>query len=180
MAASASSNVQGRLSRIDDIEVGFDDTFQDRFARTVYVIRTVGVIFILLGLSGALGRGPLAHATGRSPDGTFSMEYDRLLHARTPAIITVDCANCITTAGDTWRLTLRGDIVKGSRFDNIVPQPIAMASSNDSLTLTFAKIPGAAAARVSFTQEPMSYGPMRGDVQVNAGERLPWSQFTFP
>src|SRR5437763_10087082 len=74
----------------DEIEVGYDSAFSDKWWK-FNVACWYGLTFILLAaLAGAFGRSPAAKAERMSADTAIRVQFDRLLRFRTQAEMTVD------------------------------------------------------------------------------------------
>ena len=70
-----------------ELDVGTDLRFEQGWWRTERVIWFLLGMLVLAGLSGALGRGPLASNRGSSAGGSIQYQYDRVQRAGTPTTV---------------------------------------------------------------------------------------------
>src|SRR5215218_6611781 len=80
----------GELSRVGEVEVGFEQDFERKYYRVQRSIWVLLVLFLLAGIAGLFGRGPLSTTTRRSADGTVRLTYERLARFRTPTAMMVE------------------------------------------------------------------------------------------
>ena len=68
----------------DELEVGYDEMFERRWKVAQDVGLVVMVLFLLVCLSGLLGRGPFSHRTASAPDGSLRVDYEPMAREGTP------------------------------------------------------------------------------------------------
>ena len=76
------------LKRVGAIDVEQDLHFQHEEWRFQKIGRIALAAIVLLGLVGAFGQGPLAHARQTSASGDLTVEYDRIARHRSNSDIT--------------------------------------------------------------------------------------------
>jgi hypothetical protein len=117
-----------------------------RFQRRSWIVERLGwmllVVLLLVGLSGALGIGPLSWQTASS--GSLTVEYERFQRITRLARFTFSTSG---QTGPELRLHLSGAFQKNFEVSNIQPQPTRSASGPDGIDLTFASS-GANAGRI--------------------------------
>lgn len=77
------------VPKVDGIAVGYDEWFEDRwntFSRWTWVGL---LIFVLAGLTGVLGKGPLAKTTAGTADDPMYVQYDRYARFQTPSTLRI-------------------------------------------------------------------------------------------
>src|SRR3569833_3388571 len=83
-------NDSQRLDAIDDeLEVGFDQTFERKWRRLELASHAIMALFVLAALLGLFGRGPLSHRTQMSANGRLSLDYEPLVRWGTSTQVTV-------------------------------------------------------------------------------------------
>jgi hypothetical protein len=172
-----SDRAVGTLSRVAEVEVGFDEPFLDSWHRIVWTFRVAGLALLLVAAVGLLGRGPLSRGTARLADGSLVVRYDRVLRLGAPAQATIEAR---PRDGGAWRLRLGGDLTTRVRAQDFAPQPTAMAADGQDLVLTFEPTTGQPQASVVFVQQPMGAGLIRGRIDVEGQGRLDIRQIVVP
>ena len=129
--------VEDSVPKVDnEIAVGEDLKFQRRwwiFERSAWVV--FGLI-ILLDVLGLFGRGYLANAERRTPDGAVDLKYERVERASTPSIMTFKFGPEAVRDGQI-RLFVSEDVVKTLGAQRVSPQPEKSIVGNGGITYTF-------------------------------------------
>ncbi len=129
--------VEDSVPKVDDtIAVGEDLEFQRhwwRFERTAWVI--FGFI-ILCDVAGLFGRGYLANAERKTPDGSMDLKYERIERASTPSIMTFRFGPEAVRGGQI-HLFVSQDVVKTLGAQRVSPQPAQSVIGNGGITYTF-------------------------------------------
>jgi hypothetical protein len=95
-----------------------------------------GAAILMAGLRGLLGRGPLArHKVNSGPSG-FQIQYERIARNKTPAAVEVHLPPS-GSADQPIRLRIQGDLVKGGRLRQIMPQPVRSDVLPDGMVVEF-------------------------------------------
>jgi len=168
----------GILSRVGEVEVGFDLDFERRYHRLQRIIWVLIAAALLAGLAGVFGRGPLATTMRRSPDGTLRLTYERLARFRTPSAMSIEASGSSLASGEL-RVRIPRQLLERLRVQRVVPEPTRVEAAAEEATFVFAIEPGAARARATFLQEPGAIGTASGTVVANQTP-LPISVFVFP
>lgn len=95
-----------------DLEIRQDQRFQQREWRLERIGWTLIALFVLAGLLGLLGPGPLSWATARSDGGLVEVEYQRFTHWVADDTVEIRVAPDAVGAG-AFEVTLTGDWVEG-------------------------------------------------------------------
>jgi len=137
----------------------------------------IGAATLIAGLSGLLGRGPLARHTVNSGPRGIQVQYERIARNKTPAAVQVQLAPS-GSADRPIRLRIEGDLVKGGRLRQIMPQPVRSDLLPDGMVVEFpAALSGGV---VSFVQEPSAPGRFRNKITLEGGSAVQFVQFVLP
>jgi hypothetical protein len=129
--------VMDSVAQVDrEVAVGEDLDFQRRWWRFERAIWLLFVVILALDLAGAFGRGPLAHAELRTPDGELRVEYERIERNGTPSMMTITLGPH-SSANGTATLSLSDSVVSGLGTQRVIPQPATTVVGHDGLTYTF-------------------------------------------
>ena len=134
----------------------------------------VGIVAALAGVFG--GGGPLSQAQATS--GALEASYPRFARRQSPARIEVELPTT-AVAGDTFELVIEGDHVRDFDFEQIVPEPSAMAAAEHRLRYTFDVAPGERQV-VSFKGRPQTIGTLSGTATVAGQPPLRIDSFVYP
>ncbi len=140
-----------------------------RFQRRSWIVERLGwsllVLIALIGLSGALGIGPLSWQKASS--GSLSVEYERFQRITRLARFTFDASG---QNGPELRLHLSGAFQKDFEVSNIQPQPTRSATGPDGIDLTFAT-DASNAGRIVIWAHSRRYGV--SDITARLGDEAP-------
>lgn len=135
------------------------------------------VLFIVAGLIGLLGTGPLSWAERDSADGVVTVAFDRLTHHEADDSMTLVFEPGAVSDGSVT-VELTGTWPGGVDIQSISPEPAEQRAVADGLVLEFAVADvDRVEATVGFRAQ--EYGPLRGEVAV-AGRSVSFSQFVLP
>jgi hypothetical protein len=133
----ASKPVEDSIARVNnEVAVGEDLEFQRKWWRFENVAWIVFSFIIVLDLSGAFGRGPLAKAERHSANGMFDLHYERIERTESPSILTVNFGPSAIHDGKI-RMFVSESVVKSLGAQRIVPEPLATTIGDAGLTYTF-------------------------------------------
>jgi hypothetical protein len=144
----------------DEMAVGEDLPFQQRwwsFQRKVMIVFAVAIALDLLGV---FGRGPLAHGHATLSQGAADVKYDRVERAGTPSILTIELRQGAVRDGkvDLW---VDGALTKDLGTQRVIPQPTTSSIDEDGIRYVFPveKPPG----KIQFALQPAHPGvyPLR-------------------
>jgi hypothetical protein len=175
----AGVNADRELSRVGDIEVGYDLTFERRWYRVQQGCRYGAAILLVLGVAGLFGRGPLSRTTSESDDRRVALRYERLARARTPAPMELMVRGPAAASGKL-RVRIHGAVTERTRLQQFMPEPVAIAASGNDLILEFETQPSSSSTRITFLQEPLGAGRVDGEVRVDQAGSARLSQLVLP
>ena len=160
----------------DELEVGFDETFEIGWARLEAWGRVGMSVLVVAGLAGALGGGPLDHArTGGA--GVGAVDYEPIARWSTGTMVTLHLPPAVEDT--TMVVTLSSDFVEPFGLQEISPQPVSERSEKGNLQLTMAVRGGGVDNLVRIRGKPAQIGSVPLWVQMEAA-RLKFSMFVLP
>jgi hypothetical protein len=166
-------------TRVGDLEIDQDLRFQKRewaFERVSWVVMA---LFVLAGLLGLLGRGPMSHQTAVSGDGLVTVEYDRFLNHRAATQMTVSVPGNVTVGG-TFRLVINQKYLQGVQIVQITPTPDTTEAGEGRQVFVFrAADPGRGTA-VVFHLEPEGPTTLNCEISVPGGPPAAFAQVVYP
>ena len=169
MPASA-DRVRDSVAKVDhEVAVGEDLGFQRKWWRFERAVWIVFVILIGLDVLGVFGRGPVAHAEIKSPDGSLDVRYERIERTGTPSILAVECGPA-TVHGGKVGLFVSDSVVGGLGAQRIVPQPAETRLGGGGLTYLFPVERPPAVVR--FALQPSAAGVYPFEVRIPGGPAL--------
>jgi hypothetical protein len=131
------SPVEDSVAKVNnEVAVGSDLAFQRRWWRFERAVWVLFVIIVLLDISGLFGRGPIAKATLRAPDGSFVVKYEHIERFRTPSILSVLASPSAIHDGK-FQIWLCQRYVDPLGNQRIIPQPIESVPENGGILYTF-------------------------------------------
>jgi hypothetical protein len=171
MANSSVSKVR------DDIEVGSDMNFEEKWWKAEAAIAVISALFVIAGLFGFFGQGPMAKT--RSEQAGITLEWERYTRFRTPTEIVVHLPNEVLRTGHA-RIWINGPFLDTARLDNVIPKPDHTEIKDDGVLFDFATDPNSKTAHVVFVQEPTKIGTIRGQISVEPNHVWNISSFVYP
>jgi hypothetical protein len=139
----------------DEIAVGFDLDFQEKWWRFERILWMLFAGLVLAGLAGAFGRGFLSKATVEAPDGSIKVEYERIARYSAPSILTVQFGPATVREGQV-QLWLGDAVVRSMGAQRVVPQPVSSSLTEGGLIAKFPAL--SAPSSVEFALEPAKPG----------------------
>jgi hypothetical protein len=131
------SPVEDSVAKVNnEVAVGSDLAFQRKWWRFERVIWVLFILIVLLDISGVFGRGPVADATLKAPDGSFTVKYEKIERFRTPSILSVVASPSSIHEGK-FQIWLCQQYVDPLGNQRIIPQPIASVPENGGILYTF-------------------------------------------
>jgi hypothetical protein len=144
----------------NEVAVGEDLRFQERWWRFEKIIWPCFAFIILLDILGVFGKGPLADAEAHATDRSFEVKYERIERYGTPSILNIsfDPKAVQDNKIEFW---VSDTLVKNLGNQRIVPQPLKSQLSGQGITYTFPATPDQTS--VSFALQPATVGvhPLR-------------------
>jgi hypothetical protein len=162
------------LSEIGGVEVGHDRGFEQKWWTFMQSVWTGMALLVIVGLTGALGRGPLNNVSARS--GSLSARYERLMRFKTPSEIRLEVAS---PPSGQFSVEIRGSCFQKSGVRSLTPEPIAAQPLTQGAVYTFPGPAKPTPATIAVAFEPGSVGPV--DCHISAGtDALSIRQFILP
>jgi hypothetical protein len=165
--------------RVEDLEVHQDLPFEERNWRIQRLGWSAMGLFVLAGLTGVFGRGPLSSAAVTSPGALLRVEYERLARHGAPSEFRLTVAPA--AVGDrTVRLVVSRSFLQGQHVEGVQPPPDSTLVSGDTVMFTFRATPGRP-VQILFRLTPDEYFMRRAQVGLaGTPERVEFGQFVFP
>jgi hypothetical protein len=151
----------------DEVAVGEDLDFQRKWWRFENAAWVVFTLIIVLDLAGLFGRGPIAKAERRSPDGGIDVKYERIERTESPSILTIQFAQSAIQNGKI-RLYVSNSLVKELGAQRIIPAPQETVIGEGGLTYTF--LASEPPASVDLALQPSGPGIYKFTVGVAGGQ----------
>jgi hypothetical protein len=178
-----------RLSAVDDeLEIGFDQTFERKWRRLELASQVVMGLFVLAALVGLFGRGPLSHRTHATADGRLALDFEPLARWGTATQITVHLSGQGQTtspaegAVEPARLFVNNAIIEPLGLQQVIPQPDATKAAGGGAVYEFAIPPNRDSALVRFILKPSQIGLVNAEVREGGpdGVALSLTQLVLP
>ncbi len=147
----------------DEVAVGEDLQFQQKWWRFERVAWSFFAFLILLDLAGLFGRGPLAHHQLHAQDGSADIKYDRIARAESPSILDVNFGQSAIHDGKI-KLFVSQSVVQELGNQRVIPSPESTAVGGGGLTYTFAA--NTLPASIQFALQPSQPGIFHFVIQV--------------
>jgi hypothetical protein len=161
------------LKRVGAIDVEQDLGFQREEWRFQTIGRIALAAIVLLGLVGAFGQGPLAHARRTSAAGDITVEYDRITRHRSNSDITF----ILPAHNGAVVIWIGNEYLENVQLKQVVPQPANTRSTRGRVEFTFNVVPP---ARIEFSVEPSRVLVLPLHVGVVGGSTLRLRQIVLP
>jgi hypothetical protein len=139
----------------DEIAVGFDLNFQQKWWRFERILWVLFAAIVLAAVAGAFGRGFLSKAVRHAPDGSITVEYERIARYSTPSMLTVQFGPAAVRDGQV-QLWLSDAMVRSMGAQRVVPRPVSSSLTQGGVFVTFAAT--SAPASVQFALGPAKPG----------------------
>jgi hypothetical protein len=161
----------------NEVAVGDDLEFQYRWWKFEHAVWVVFVLIVIADLLGCFGRGWLAKAEYKSPDGLMDIHYERVERFSTPSILTINFAPS-AVHDEEIHLWASDSLVKPLGNQRVVPSPQKSALSNSGISYTFpaSNIPSS----VEFALQPASPGIIPVSFQVADGKPVTLKIYVMP
>ena len=158
------SPVQDSVPKVDgEVAVGEDLEFQRRWWRFERIAWSVFALLVLCDLLGLFGRGILADAQRRSPDGALDVKYERIERTGTPSMMTLRFGPAAFHDGKI-QLFVSNSVVQELGAQRVIPAPATTEIGNGGLTYTFPAT--APPATITFALQPSGPGAFPFTLQL--------------
>jgi hypothetical protein len=177
-----------RLDAVDDeLEIGFDQTFERKWRRLELTSHAVMALFVLAALAGLFGRGPFSHRSDRTADGRLALDFEPVARWGTTTQITVHFANSngSKTAAETTaasaQLFVNNAVIEPLGLQQVIPEPDSTEAVGGGAIFQFAIPANSDGASVRFVLKPSGVGFVKAEVREGlGGQALAWSQLVLP
>lgn len=167
------------VQRVGDLEIDQDLDYQ----RPAWVWQRIGwgliALSLLAALLGFFGTGPLSKATVRDEAGGLQMEHDHLVRYQSPTRLRV-LLSAGAASQSKVRVWLSHRYIKNVQIPHITPEPESVEIGPDRLIYTFSARPADTPMTITFGVEPEKIGALSGNMGVEGGSSVAFSQFVYP
>jgi hypothetical protein len=125
------------VDSMDSIEVGSDIDFEKRWRHLQITIWSLLILFVVAGLLGVFGRGPLSKT--RVANATVGAEYERFARFKTPASLTLVIPES-SRLPEVFSVTVDTHLLEGIRAEQTTPTPIATHTSARGASFEFRRM----------------------------------------
>lgn len=168
-----------KAGKVGDLEIHQDLAFEARNWRLQRLGWMAMAVFILAGLLGLLGRGPLASARAASAGGLLQVEDQRFARHGSPAELWITVAPKALGAGPVAVVVSR-PFLQGLEMQAIEPPPASAVAGGDEVVYTF-NVDRDTPARILFRVIPDRYLWRHAEIRLrDARDRVHFRQFVFP
>lgn len=151
-----------------------------RFQRTEWRVERVGwallTLFLLAGLVGLLGTGPVSWGSVTSENRVIRLEYQRVTHLESDDSLTFALSPSAVEDG-TATVHLTGEWLSSVDVTGIAPEPAEQVALPDGVALQFAV--AEAPTTVAVTYRAQNFGSLSGSLAAD-GDRLSFTQLVLP
>jgi hypothetical protein len=170
------TNVQPRLARQADVDIGYDYDFEHKWERFERGVWAGFCLLILAGFLGLFGRGPLNHVKQSLPDGT-TVQYDRVVRFKSPSTVTFS----VPVQAGTATIEASKNVVQKLGLQSVFPQPSEDLGSQHAGPFRFQpSSPGTESVFVQLSMQPSGVGPVTSTYRINGQTTIPIIQFIVP
>jgi hypothetical protein len=171
--------VQKNISKVEDAEIGQNLDFERHWSKVQNIAWIVFAAFLLGGLLGVFGKGPLAKATAGTSQDPFYAQYDRFARYMTTSNLHFVITPSARIENGTAQIFISEDLVKTLRTEQINPHPLWAQLSKGGVVFGFKATPGANMT-IQFVQSPQKFGGMTSQLGLANERLLKISQFIYP
>jgi hypothetical protein len=143
VAEPFSTPVKDSVAKVnDEIQVGENLDFQRKWWRFENILWIFFALIIVLDIAGLFGRGPVAKAERRSPDGTIDVKYERIERTDSPSMLSIQFGPTAIRDGKV-NLYVSQSLVKELGTQRVVPNPLTTQIGDGGLVFAFpaSKVP---------------------------------------
>jgi hypothetical protein len=163
-----------------ELEISEDMNYQRRtwiVERAGWIVLGATLLAALLGLFG--GGGFVASAEVATDSGALSMHYDRFWRVESPTHLRV-VVRPAAENDSAVRIWIARDYLEALSLTATTPQPDRVATAADRYVFEFPLADPGEAATIVLDVEPREPGRLRGEIGVEGGDSLSFSQFIYP
>lgn len=176
--AMRNSPVEDTVPKVNsEVAVGEDVEFQRKWWKFESAVWIVFIVLVLLDLSGAFGRGPLANAHKATPDGVMNVTYERIERTGTPSVLKVEFGNTAIT-GKQIHLWADENLITKLGNKQIAPQPESSVVGDGGVHYTFLATTQPATAM--FSLQPSAPGIYQLTLRASGSSELHFKILVMP
>jgi hypothetical protein len=183
--SAASETPPHGAERIDDeIEVGYDQGFETRWASVVGVGRSLILLVVVAAATGLFGRGPLSHRTVYSPRASLAVDFEPVARYDTSTLVTIHYTlppggPDTTDAARPIRLHVSDQVAEPMGLQTLWPAPLDSQSVAPDLVFTYEVPRGVRVGLVRLALKPSEVGPQHLTASLD-GDTASWTQWVAP
>ena len=162
----------------DELEVGFNQPFEEGWLRAEFVGRIIMVLFTAAGLAGLLGHGPYSHHTAKSAESGLAIDFEPIARANASTQVTFHIDN--PTEQKTMDLFISTNVVEPMGLQHILPDPVSSKVVQNGVVFTMGVPSGTIDAEVRIVLMPDTFGPHQLEARLDDHAPLKWTQFIVP
>lgn len=166
------------VAKVDnELAIGFDPGFESKWGIAERISWVVMVALVAAGLCGFFGRGPWSKRTVNDPDAGITVEYEKMMRYKTPAMLVV---RFHPDAAQEQHLVLHigKNLVQRLGEQRVIPQPAGSTPEKDGISCVFPmSAAGGRISQVSFALQPDFVGRTR--IEIGIPGRPPFSAIVF-
>jgi hypothetical protein len=168
----------------DELEVGFNSSFEARWHRYELAGRLVLAVVVGAGLAGFLGSGPFSHQRDRPKSGSISaIDYEPIARFGTPTQITFHIkpgTGAAVPQGHSVELTLSTSFIEPFGLQETQPAALQASASRGAVELTMLTHDTGQDALVRVTGKPSQVGPIKLTARIGDEAPVTITQFVLP
>jgi hypothetical protein len=163
------------------LQVGMDLPFEQRWWRFERIVWTALWIFLLLGVLGIFGRGPLSRHSVHGAGGALVVTYDRFARFGTPTMMMLTISRRAAAPNGSVTVHISGTQMRMFPVQSIVPLPaLERPDGAGGAYLTWFVPRGAGTATVYVAQMPVSAGAFESRVGLPGSVGVRFRQIVYP
>ena len=166
------------LREIGDIQLNEDMRFLRREWRAQRVGWIAMLVFLVLGLAGVLGRGPVSKAE-RGDRASFGVSYERIIRHAAETEVSFHFGAGLQK-DSVLKLYISGDYLHDFTISDIVPEPAASGSSGSFVYYTFTRPNARQPGRVVFHMRPNGFWGKTATSALQGATAIRFNQFVLP
>jgi hypothetical protein len=167
------------LRRIGDLEIEEHIGFQRRDGAIRHIAWATLALIVLAALLGLFSNGILSQATLGGNEPALQLEYERFGRHQAPMTLKIRLGPEAIQEGKA-RLCLERSYLNAVKVETITPQPDSVESSANRLIYVFSAPGSNSPIEVTFFVQSESIGRQAGQVGLEGGPTLNFSQFIYP
>jgi hypothetical protein len=162
------------------LEVDEDMGFQQRSWRWQRIGWALIALIIVAALLGCFGSGLFDKARVGGQSEALALEYNRFGRAKAETSTLQVKIKAGTGTDGRVRLWLSREYLESVQIMSLIPQPVGVEAGIDRYTFVFSVSDASQPSSVTFRLEPERPGMLRGQIGIEGGQSLSFSQFVYP